>query len=193
MSALEAGHGEGAPPLFTTKTQRHEAWQDAFPLGVCAFVVERSRNKICPPAAITMGTRIREPLREGAVTPCGCIVVIDHEREMPDLLRDLLGKKGCTVLVASDSDKGMEMVARERPALVILNLKMPATDGLAVLREIKKYDELTSVIVVARFADIGRAREAMRLGALDYFTKPFDVGYVEAVIKSALEQTLVTC
>lgn len=118
------------------------------------------------------------------------IVVIDDEVEICDLLKDLLTAEGYKVSTATDSEQGLQMAMKQRPDLVLLDMNMPRMDGIEVLRQIKKADEAISVIIITGFININLARDAMRLGAFDYITKPFDLAYVKALVENALEQSL---
>ena len=68
---------------------------------------------------------------------------------------------------------------------------MSGMDGLAVLQELKRFDETIPVIMTTRFTSIGRARNAIRLGAYDYITKPFDIPYTKALISEALQHMML--
>ena len=114
-----------------------------------------------------------------------CIVVVDDEEETCCLLKDLLSADGYTVVTASDPEEGLQIVTKVKPGLVLLDLKMPKMDGIEVLRRIKRTDETIPVIIMTGFATIGSARDAIRLGALDYITKPFDFEYIKALVETA--------
>jgi DNA-binding NtrC family response regulator len=116
------------------------------------------------------------------------IIVIDDEAEVCGLLKDLLTSEGYRVSAATDPQKGLQMVLKQEPDAVLLDLGMPKMDGFQVLKEIKKSNEALPVIIITGFVNIGLAREAIRLGAFDYVTKPFDVAYIKALVKNALDQ-----
>ena len=114
------------------------------------------------------------------------ILVVDDEEADLELFRTILEKEGYMVLTADKGKDGLDQVRREKPNLVILDLKMPDMSGIAVLREIKKFDENTEVIIITGYGAMKSARMAMRLGAYEYITKPFDIDYVKAVVGDAL-------
>ncbi len=130
----------------------------------------------------------RDSQRRDAVTPR--IVVIDGEAAARDLLKMLLTKKGFRVSVTASPRRGLRMLMAEKPDLIILNLTTSGADGLDALRAVKAYDEMTPVIVTVTPANIRLAREGVRLGAFDYVMKPFDPGYVDALVDSALQNWL---
>lgn len=114
------------------------------------------------------------------------ILVVDDDEADLELFRTILEKEGYMVLTADKGKDGLDEVRRKRPNLVILDLKMPDMSGIAVLREIKKIDENTEVIIITGYGAMKSARMAMRLGAYEYITKPFDIDYVKAVVRDAL-------
>ncbi len=114
------------------------------------------------------------------------ILVIDDEEEICGFLQDLLTGEGYEVFTATDPQKGLQMVEELRPDIVILDLKMPTMDGIEVLRRIKKIDEAIAVVIATGFGAMDSAKAAMRLGAFDYITKPFDLPHVKALVKDAI-------
>src|SRR5262249_61852044 len=75
----------------------------------------------------------------------------------------------------------------ERSDLIITDLKMPGKDGIAFLRELREIDVEAPVIVLTAYGTVETAVEAMKLGAVDYLQKPFDVDALEVVIRRALD------
>ena len=114
------------------------------------------------------------------------ILVVDDEKEGLELFRKILKRQDYTVLTADNGREALELVERERPDLVILNLKVSRTNEVGILRRIKKMDEDIEVLIITGFGTMKTARVAMELGAYDYITKPFDNDYIRALIKSAL-------
>jgi len=98
-----------------------------------------------------------------------------------------LTDEGYAVLSCCDPEEGLRIARKERPHLVLLDLKMPKMGGIQVLQEMKKHDETIRVIIIAGFTNISQARDAIRLGADDYITKPFDLSYIKAAVRDALE------
>jgi DNA-binding NtrC family response regulator len=119
-----------------------------------------------------------------------CILVIDDEVDICSFLHDVFTAEGYTVSTASDPEEGIQMVEKLKPDLVLLDLKMPGMSGIDVLREIKKIDESIAVIIMTGFGTMDTARAAMRLGAFDYITKPFDLPHLRALVKDALAYTI---
>jgi DNA-binding NtrC family response regulator len=116
------------------------------------------------------------------------LVVIDDEARMRNLLKDLLTRKGYTVSVTADSKRGLTMLMRQAPDLVILGLKGSEMQGLDVLRRMKTHEEMMPVIVTTHPQNLSLAREGVRLGAFDYVLKPFKPAYMCDLVECALEQ-----
>jgi len=114
------------------------------------------------------------------------ILVIDDEPEICGFLKDLLTAEGYAISTATDPEKGLYLAEKLKPDLVLLDLKMPRMDGIEVLRRLKRADETIEVIIITGFGTMDSARAAMRLGAFDYITKPFDLAHVKALVKDAL-------
>lgn len=113
------------------------------------------------------------------------ILVVDDEKSALELFHRILKKKEYTVLTANNGKEALELADKERPDLVILDLNLPGISGIEVLRRIKKVDENIEVIVITGYGTMKTVKTAMRLGAYDYITKPFDINYVSSLIKEA--------
>lgn len=116
------------------------------------------------------------------------VVVIEDESQVRGFLKNLLIQKGYTVLATADPKKGLTLLMRQPPDLVILALERSKMDGLDVLRKMKMHEEMMPVIVTTRLYNLSLAKEGMRLGAFDYVLKPFDPAYMSALVESAMEQ-----
>jgi CheY-like chemotaxis protein len=103
------------------------------------------------------------------------ILVIDDEQGIRDLLDTLLRRKGYDVILAASGQKGLELFRRERPDVIVLDLKMPGMDGLTVLRQIRNLDPKKPVIVLTG-AGTAEAEEQVRaLGATEFVEKEFSL------------------
>jgi len=114
------------------------------------------------------------------------ILIVDDEKNILELFHRILKKNEYTVLTANNGKEALELADKERPDLVILDLKLTGINGIEVLRRIKQIDENIEVIAMTGFGTIKTVKAAMRLGAQDYITKPFDINYVSSLIKEAL-------
>lgn len=116
------------------------------------------------------------------------ILVIDDEVEICSFLEDLLTPAGYTVYTANRPEEGLKKVEQLRPDVVLLDLKLPDMNGVEVLRRIKTFDDTIAVIMMTGFGTMESAMAAMRLGAFDYITKPFDLAHLRSLINDALTQ-----
>jgi two-component system response regulator PilR (NtrC family) len=116
------------------------------------------------------------------------VLVVDDERSMREVLAITLQHAGYDVTVA---DRGAAAIARLADGafdIVLTDLRMPDTDGMAVLRAVREHDAETIVIVMTAYASTESAVEAMKLGAYDYVTKPFKLDEIRVKLGNALER-----
>ena len=116
------------------------------------------------------------------------ILIVDDERSMRDVLSIMLKRAGYEVTVAADGEEAIAQLDKEIFDLVITDLKMPKKGGLEVLKAVKKASSETVVLMITAFASTESAVEAMKSGAYDYLTKPFQVDEVQLIIRNALEK-----
>ncbi len=115
------------------------------------------------------------------------ILIIDDERTLCISMQEGLKDMGYCVQTALTGEEGLSKVISFQPHLVFLDLRLPGMGGLEVLKEIKNIDSNTEVIIMTAYADIKTAVSAIKHGALDYFTKPFELEQVEVIIQKAFE------
>ena len=115
------------------------------------------------------------------------ILVIDDDTSLRRVLEYNLEEQGYEVRTAADGEEGLELFAEQEPDLVITDLKMPGMGGFQVLSAVKERAPDTIVIVITAFGDVETAVKAMKLGAYDYVTKPFNRDELKLVVQKALE------
>jgi two-component system response regulator AtoC len=120
------------------------------------------------------------------------VLVADDDRTIRRNLVLLLQAEGYRTLEAADGDAALTHIRTDAPDAVLLDLKMPGRNGLEVLRELGSALSDLPVIVVTALGGSTAAIEAMRLGAYDYLTKPFDLDEVLLTLKRALKQRALT-
>ena len=118
------------------------------------------------------------------------ILVIDDEPPIRKLLRMGLGSQGYHVLEAADGQSSLDLLAREKVDIVILDLGLPDMKGHELLRMIRERDENLPVVVLSSRGDEAGKVEALDLGADDYVTKPFGMSELLARIRAALRHQL---
>lgn len=116
------------------------------------------------------------------------ILVIDDEVDYCDMVSHILKKEGYSVFKANNGKTGLESFKKHYPDMVILDLCMPDVDGINVLKQIKAINNETPIIIITAHGQIQSAVEAIKLGAYDYFAKPFDNEEVVLTIKRAVKE-----
>ncbi len=117
------------------------------------------------------------------------ILVVDDEQSIRDFLRLLLEEGGYLVKVASSLEEGRKAFVEDSFDLVLCDIIMPDGNGLDLLQEMKAHDSRASVIMMTAYTSTQSAIEAMKRGAYDYLSKPFDVEELKVVVQKALEKT----
>ncbi len=115
------------------------------------------------------------------------ILVVDDGDTQRQIISDVLTRARYEVAQASSTSEAIEEIARDRLDLIITDLKMEDGNGIDVLREAKQLSPETEVIVMTAYGSIESAVEAMREGAHDYITKPFDKDVLLVSVQKALE------
>ncbi len=113
------------------------------------------------------------------------VLVVDDELLIRKSLSKVLRARGLKVEVASTGGEGLEKAAEERPQVMILDMRLPDTDGLSVLRKVREMDPLLQVIVITAFGDVQSAVDAMKLGACDFLRKPYEMEDIALAVESA--------
>ncbi len=116
------------------------------------------------------------------------ILVADDEQSMREFLDIMLKKEGYRVTLAGNGEEVLKLIDKDIFDLVLLDIRMPKMDGIAVLKKIKTAFPETIVIMITAYASADTAIKAMKEGAYDYITKPFKVEEIKAIIKNALEK-----
>ena len=110
------------------------------------------------------------------------VLIVDDDQFILDMMKELLSTKSVRVITAGDGVEGFAQFINEKPDIVFTDLKMPNKDGIALLEDIMKRDAEANVIVFTSFGSIDSAVEAMKKGAYDYITKPFDLDKITYLI-----------
>ncbi len=119
--------------------------------------------------------------------PKANILVVDDEQDMRWLLSHILTSEGFGVCQAEDGQHAVTAVGQHPPDIVLLDIKMPRMDGMQALEKIKEINYAIPVIMLTAHGDIPSTVQAMRLGAYDFLTKPFDNEQIIFTISRALD------
>lgn len=116
------------------------------------------------------------------------VLIVDDEEGIRSVLADLFGGLGYSINEADSGTTGLEKALAEDHDLVILDLSLPGFDGLELLRALKEAKPDVPVIMITGYASMQSALQAMKLGAYDYITKPFNLDDVQLVAERAGER-----
>ena len=115
------------------------------------------------------------------------VLIVDDEPNLRKILAAQLSRDGYDVLTAEDGEKGLEMLREHHIDMVITDLKMPKVDGMTLLREALREDPELPIVMITAHGTVDTAVEALKLGAFDYLTKPFDKDEVRQIVGKALK------
>lgn len=115
------------------------------------------------------------------------ILIVDDEPNIRRILQVAFEKEGYFPLIADDAYRAMELVQSEDPDCVLTDVTMPGKTGYELLKDLKSYKEDLPVVVMTAYGTIPQAIQAIRDGAFEYVTKPFDLESLKKVVSSALE------
>jgi two-component system OmpR family response regulator len=116
------------------------------------------------------------------------ILVVDDEKQIVDIVRAYLEKDGYRVVTAYDGRQALEVAARERPALLVLDLMLPEMSGWDVMRSLRQTSDAPVIILTARDDPTDKV-VGLELGADDYVVKPFEPKELLARIRAVLRRT----
>ena len=117
------------------------------------------------------------------------ILVVDDEADIRDLVQEILSEEGYAVEGAANAAEARAACARQAPDLVLLDIWMPDTDGISLLREWQQSQSLSApVVMMSGHGTVETAVEATRLGAVDYVEKPLSLAKLLRTVTSALEE-----
>ncbi len=115
----------------------------------------------------------------------GKVLIVDDEPEALENCRRILSRLHYDCLTESDPCRALDVLQRERPGLVLTDLRMPGLDGIDVLNAAKRLDPDVQVVLLTAFATVQTAVTSMRQGAFDYLSKPFARAELERVVRRA--------
>ena len=117
------------------------------------------------------------------------LLLVDDDEAACRLLSEVLERESYQIVRALSASEGLAKLGREGPFdAVLTDLRMPGSSGLDLLRVVRERDPNAIVIVLTAFGDAGTAGEAIRAGAHDFISKPYDIGELRLVLSRALER-----
>ncbi len=115
------------------------------------------------------------------------VLIVDDEPNLRKILAAQLSRDGYDVLLAEDGEQGLQILRDHHIDLVVTDLRMPKVDGMTLLREALREDPELPIVMITAHGTIDTAVEALKTGAFDYLTKPFDKDEVRQIVAKALK------
>jgi two-component system response regulator (stage 0 sporulation protein F) len=114
------------------------------------------------------------------------ILIVDDQYGIRVLLEEVFRKEGYQTYQAANGKQALALAEQNEPDLVILDMKIPGMDGLEILKRIKVLNREIQVIMITAYGELDLIQEAMKLGALTHFTKPFDIDELRKMVENYL-------
>nr|2JVI_A Chain A, Sporulation initiation phosphotransferase F [Bacillus subtilis] len=114
------------------------------------------------------------------------ILIVDDQYGIRILLNEVFNKEGYQTFQAANGLQALDIVTKERPDLVLLDMKIPGMDGIEILKRMKVIDENIRVIIMTAYGELDMIQESKELGALTAFAKPFDIDEIRDAVKKYL-------
>lgn len=119
------------------------------------------------------------------------VLIVDDKEMMRDSVGTTLERAGFRTLTATDGQGALDSIARERPDAVVTDMRMPGVSGMELLERVRQIDDELPIVLMTAFGTIETAVKAMKLGAFDYLTKPFEGDELIIAVKRAIEHRRV--
>jgi len=116
------------------------------------------------------------------------VLLVDDEVDLTDSTKTLLENRGYEVTAVNSGDSAIRTLGQGGYDVMVLDLKMPGMDGISTLKEIKKLQISTQILVLTGHGAINTALEAIELGAYDYLTKPCDIDELTEKLEDAIKK-----
>lgn len=110
------------------------------------------------------------------------ILIVDDEKPICSMLKKFLTIKGYEPITVINGENALEKIKKERPRIILLDIRMPGMDGIQTLKRIKELDNEAGVIMITAVKDEETGKRCIDIGAYDYITKPLDLDYLERVL-----------
>ena len=115
------------------------------------------------------------------------ILIVDDESIVRSSLKSWLEEDGYNIETAASGDEALRKLQRQQYHIMLVDIKMPGIDGIELLRRVKDINPEIEVVMITAYASIESAVEAMKIGAFDYITKPFEPDEVGLIIKKIIK------
>ncbi|WP_017756630.1 response regulator [Calidifontibacillus oryziterrae] len=111
------------------------------------------------------------------------ILIVDDQYGIRILLNEVFLKEGYEMFQASNGIQALSIIEKDRPDLVLLDMKIPGMDGIEILKRLKEIDNTIEVFIMTAYGELDMIQKANDLGARTHFSKPFDIDELRAAVK----------
>jgi two-component system response regulator (stage 0 sporulation protein F) len=118
------------------------------------------------------------------------LLIVDDDRETCIYLESFFTKRGCQVFTSFNGEEGLSSFRKQKPQLVLLDVKLPGIDGLEVLRRIRDNDKQVSVVMFTVLGDDSTRKAAETLGVNGFIRKPFNMQELEGTVSRMLSRLI---
>lgn len=118
----------------------------------------------------------------------GKILVVDDEAQIRKLLAKTLKKIEHKVLLAEKGKQAIKIIQKEKPDVVLLDLKLPDMNGHSVLKKIRQNNKTIGIIIITGYGTMKSVKDTLQQGVLDYIAKPFSIKRIRKAVKDALKK-----
>jgi len=119
------------------------------------------------------------------------LLVVDDEADICDFVRKFFKERHFNVFVAYNGEEALRIIEKERPKILLLDMKMPVMNGMETLKAIRARGDDIQVIMITAINDIASAQEAKKCGATEYITKPLVLEQLEKTVLTIAKQLKV--
>src|ERR1700754_4580239 len=116
------------------------------------------------------------------------LVIVDDEQGILDVVSRFAERAGFDVVTCAHGREAISIIQTRRPDLVMVDLRMPEVGGLDILRAIRDVDAHCQAVLMTGYASVDTAVEAVKLGAMDYLSKPLDFGRLDQLLSGVREE-----
>jgi two-component system, response regulator, stage 0 sporulation protein F len=117
------------------------------------------------------------------------LLIVDDQYGIRVLLTEIFNKEGYNTFQAANGTQALSIVEKDRPGLVLLDMKIPGMDGIEILKRLKTIDSSIQVIMMTAYGELDMIQEAKQLGAISHFSKPFDIDEIRQAVREVLPVT----
>lgn len=118
----------------------------------------------------------------------GKVLIVDDQFGIRILLNEVFQKEGYQTFQAANGVQALEILTKNKPDIVLLDMKIPGMDGIEILKRMKKLNQDIRVIIMTAYGELDMIQEAKDLGALTHFAKPFDIDDLRDAVKKYIAE-----